>query len=294
MGADAPPVSEDYPSCYVLGFLKDFIRGSFMKEGAFALIDCLGFKGVWKKYENELDQLISQLGAIGKNTEPSVNAHIYPPEITVEDIPYDIKVRVLSDTVAISYTSISGVNVPKWQLVSMTNAIQHLMDKFIKELPHLPFRGCITYGQHIIEENFLVGPAVNEAAEYHEKAQGSFVWLLPSASADVDVFFESMCVAHQSGGYADVLRKRLDLICPKYPVPMKDGQHLTTRVISPIYQKQDAEIDELIELYSNAMSGGNIDVWIKREQTLKFLEHCKSLHRSAMEAEEAWQRSRVR
>lgn len=263
-----------------------------MKEGAFAIIDCLGFKGVWNKYENELDQLIKQLSAISRNAEQSVLDHIYPPGVPADDIQYDVKVRVLSDTVAISYTSISGINIPKYQLVSMTNAIKHIMDSFIKELPHLPFRGCITYGQHVIEENFLVGPAVNEAAEYHEKAQGSFVWLLPSASAVVDEFFESMSI--QSGEYGKVMRQRLNLICPEYPVPMKDGQHLTTRVVSPLYQKQDAEIDELIELYSKAMSGGNLDVWIKREQTLKFLDHCKTLHRAAMEAEDAWQRSRAR
>jgi hypothetical protein len=262
-----------------------------MNEGAFALIDCLGFKGVWKKYENELGSLMKQLSAISKNAEKSVLDHIYPSGVEPKDIQYDIKVRVLSDTVAISYSSISGVHVPKYQLVSMTNAIKHIMDSFIKELPHLPFRGCITYGMHIVEENFLVGPAVNEAAEFHEKAQGSFVWLLPSASTVVDDFFESMSI--QSGGYIDVMRKKLNLICPKYSVPMKDGQHLTTRVVSPIYQKQDAEIEELIELYSNAMKGGNIDVWIKREQTLKFLAHCKSLHRSAIEADEAWKRHRA-
>ncbi|HEV3469251.1 MAG TPA: hypothetical protein VG148_08015 [Pyrinomonadaceae bacterium] len=69
-----------------------------MREGAFALIDCLGFKGIWKRPDSAL--LLDKLENIVEKIQP---------QFLMRGIPYDllqrrfiIKPSLLSDSVAIS------------------------------------------------------------------------------------------------------------------------------------------------------------------------------------------------
>jgi len=45
------------------------------------------------------------------------------------------------------------------------------------------FRGCVTFGEHIAEDSFLLGQAVDEAASVAESTEGAFIWLTPKAQA---------------------------------------------------------------------------------------------------------------
>ena len=45
--------------------------------------------------------------------------------------------------------------------------------------PPLASRGCATFGRFDMAGNFLIGPAVDEAAELHELADGAFLWIPP-------------------------------------------------------------------------------------------------------------------
>jgi hypothetical protein len=58
-----------------------------------------------------------------------------------------------------------------------------LIAQFAYKAPKpLLFRGCVTYGSHLVRDSFFLGPAVDEAAEAFENAQGAFAWLTPDAS----------------------------------------------------------------------------------------------------------------
>jgi hypothetical protein len=46
----------------------------------------------------------------------------------------------------------------------------------------LPLRGCISFGRHLCEGNFLIGPAVDQAAEYMNEPEGAFIWVLPGVA----------------------------------------------------------------------------------------------------------------
>lgn len=157
-----------------------------MREGAFALIDCLGFKGIWKRTDPEL--LITKLSKI----EQIVHAEIQEgggsgPFKYLSFGPIKLHVRLLSDTVAISlqYEEQEGKSPENWQknfLVGVIcQAAVQILDLFLKNEPPLVLRGCVSYGEHLSEGNFIAGPAVDEAAEYMNVAEGAFVWLLPSA-----------------------------------------------------------------------------------------------------------------
>ena len=143
------------------------------------------------------------------------------------------------------------------------------MDLYIKGAPHLMLRGCITYGEHVTHENFLVGPAVDATAEYMNSAQGAFVWFLPPAAATVKhMIFPYMAKK-------DLLNKLFRALFPRYLVPIKNGHYIDTYSVNPFFGKTDDETVDIIKLYETAMVGDTMDIWMKRQHTIEFLEHCK-------------------
>lgn len=235
-----------------------------MKKGAFALIDCLGFKGLWK---NGHEQLLTKLSLIKTSVadglrEASKNSH-HPFHFHPDDFKPEI--RLLSDTVAISIQDKKKIEgYPALELLAIAVAVQIVIDLFLENEPHLLLRGCITHDTHLIKENFLIGPAVDETAAYMDSAQGAFVWFFPSAAKII----ESNFITHSPNLFFDVM-------CPSYQVPIKGGHYLNTRVINPIISKTSEVADRLIGVCAKAMDENRMDVWMKRQHTLEFLSYCK-------------------
>lgn len=157
-----------------------------MQEGAFALVDCLGFKGIWKRADPEL--LIQKLLKI----EEIVNEHLTSNALAFRHLsfgPIRVHVRLLSDTVAISlqYEKQVGKEPESWQtniLVPLIcDSIIRVLHLFLEGEPPLVLRGCVTYGEHLSNGNFIVGPAVDDAAEHMNIPEGAFVWLHPTAAS---------------------------------------------------------------------------------------------------------------
>lgn len=70
-----------------------------MQEGAFVLIDCLGFKGIWKRTDPAL--LLQKFSQLGSSIQATLDVleKIFQFD---EDASLRIHHRLLSDTVAIS------------------------------------------------------------------------------------------------------------------------------------------------------------------------------------------------
>jgi len=236
-----------------------------MKSGSFALIDCLGFKGIWREDHIALMAKLKSIDkAANKAAHDIVNPDIKP---TISD--QRLEVKLLSDTIAISLTWKKNEGSKFIQLVTMALIVQSLMDLFLKDTPHLLLRGCITYGQHVTQKNFLVGPAVDDTAEYMNCAQGAFIWFLPPA-ADI---IESKIETFYPG--IEIVKKSFEALFPKYKVPIKDSHYLNTYVVNPIYDKSPVDSDTIINLYKKIMGINKIDIWLKRQHTLEFLDQCK-------------------
>lgn len=291
-----------------------------MREGAFALIDCLGFKGIWKRTDPDL--LIKKLSKI----EQIVHAEIQEgggsgPFKYLSFGPMKLHVRLLSDTVAISlqYEELEGKTPENWQknfLVGIIcQAVIQVLDLFLKDEPPLVLRGCISYGEHLSEGNFIVGPVVDEAAEYMNIAEGAFVWLLPSAEdrymrmvarnfamlyvATPEVIVESWRVIKKRGYEIDAaIDMALDaaekygaetavetwmsimkpllttpIVIAPYDMPLKTGARLRCAILNPlVFQKTQEERRKAIETYSKVIAGNRLDLWLKNQHTLDFLE----------------------
>ena len=84
----------------------------------------------------------------------------------------------------------------------------------------LSFRGVVTCGRFAIDDRFLLGPAVDEAANLLDLADGPFVWLAPTAY-------------RSEHGFVDSEKAPWKKIAVLYDVPLKGGQRLQVRAVNP-------------------------------------------------------------
>ena len=285
-----------------------------MKEGAFALIDCLGFKGIWKRSDPAV--LVHKLQQI----EQTVHERVVSGVPAFEQLSYGpvrVRVRLLSDTVAISLQyqeqGSESPEPPQQNILLglVCDSVIKVLDLFIKGEPSLVLRGCVTYGAHLSEGNFIVGPAVDDAAEHLNLANGAFVWFHLSAAeryrqfvkrtklfVTPDIFllalerfkdpegkFSWLKRAIKEYGEQVVMQEFLPvmssifsspIVIDPYNLPLKNGGHLECPVVNPLALKtSEEERQATIELYSTVMSGRTLDIWLKRQHTMEFLKEAE-------------------
>lgn len=285
-----------------------------MREGAFALIDCLGFKGIWKRAEPE--KVLAKLRLVEEAIKSSLTR--FPNMLTqIENVPR-LKPHccLLSDTVAISMQFEEdqefefGYREEAFLTYIVCGAVIEILDLFLVSDPALILRGCITYGEHLSEGNFIVGPAVDEAAEHMNIAEGAFVWLHPNAASrygevmrrmtEFDSDFDSIKVvkmvanavdepeillnidravaAHGVAKLLPDLNKMMygfltHIVIDPYPMPVKGGGYLECAVINPLLTaKSPEDRQRKIEIYKSIIVGNRLDLWLKRQNTLAFLQ----------------------
>lgn len=284
-----------------------------MEEGAFALIDCLGFKGIWKRANPAL--LLQKLSQIEQTAVEQIAGKENLKHFSFS--PMTPRIRLLSDTVAISlqYEKKEGETPDEYQknylIVIACHIVIQILDSFITGEPYLVLRGCITYGEHISEGNFIVGPAVDEAAEHMNVAEGAFIWLLPSAAIRYrstrerwnallaldrpDILALAVEWRHKRGrdmtwaleiiekhgreAFGEVFRRvtrsaiAAPIVIDPYDMPLKSGARLRCPVINPLaFHKSAEERQALIGRYSSVISGSQVGIWLKHQHTLEMLE----------------------
>lgn len=123
--------------------------------------------------------------------------------------------------------------------------------------PPLLYRGAITVGRFAMDENFLLGPAVDEAAELMDMADGPFVWLAPTARRLRHVI-------------TDMSGPKWSEVAFEYDVPLKGGRVLPTRVMNPFLYSSPAERKKMEANILGAMNSAQIDVAVKRGNAQAF------------------------
>ncbi|MGB9178485.1 MAG: hypothetical protein WCB68_04490, partial [Pyrinomonadaceae bacterium] len=237
------------------------------------------------------------------------------PQFLMKGIPYDllqrrfvIKPSLLSDSVAISLQykdnaykkEVKGNKKGKksinnkrekrkdkkreksylvWLICASTIKI---LDLYLEDEPSMVLRGCITYGELDHKENFIVGPAVDVAAENMEVCQGAFVWLHPEAAAmyryAVEVQQETIKLLYAKKRRTKLLEgSKLSLAEPlivdQYNMPLKGGGRLLCPVINPLaFHKTEKKRQAVIKAYQKTLTDNHLDVMLKQQYTLEFLK----------------------
>jgi hypothetical protein len=97
-----------------------------------------------------------------------------------------------------------------------------------------------------------------------------------SRGKDVSLILEAMKTQgrDQIGeAFRDVSRQIMSMpLVIDYYMPLKSGAQLGCCVINPLaFNKSAKEREDVIELYSEVISGNRLDLWIKRQNTLSML-----------------------
>jgi len=106
-----------------------------------------------------------------------------------------------------------------------------------------------------MDGDFVLGPAVDEAAEFMGQAEGAFVWLAQSAKALVDTATKPIAPTFM-----------------KYEVPMKRGMHYQTYAVVPINLRTfdgDDNITQILRTFQKP--GVTVEILAKQQNTERFL-----------------------
>ncbi len=132
--------------------------------GAIALLDALGFKGIWKRFPAE--QILNTLATIQREVE----------ELKAEEshmgIPLVLEAHFFSDTIAISASIPDAPDVDVDTCGALLSSVAYgagLAQAVAACFePLLAYRGCIAVGKMATHGAFVIGEAVDEAAQYME------------------------------------------------------------------------------------------------------------------------------
>jgi hypothetical protein len=253
-----------------------------MKRGALVMMDALGFKGIWRNYDS--DRVLEKLSKLVQATNANLRQWTETNKLIEVNTPTPLpQATFLSDTVVIStpFVGTPGATpeadaFAEWmgvRYVAMFASI--LMAEALETKPRLLYRGCLTVGRFAAADAFLVGPAVDVAAELAPLAQGAFVWLDASARTALRV-----------GPGRDFGNHLVNLI--EHPVPLKGGDTLKTLAVMPfgVFHERKAREEMILQAQETLERGQDrIDVQIKAQRTLEFLRLCsESIERARIAA----------
>lgn len=161
-------------------------------DGYVGFLDVLGMKGRWLRQQprqivSDFESWYSLVTAVDSTTGiPTLD---YIPEVAIPPAtgskPPRLRTHVwaFSDTVAVLLDT-HGLATPE-----LTNRLSNaLAELFVSALDKdLLLRGAIAFGQFYAgrEGRILIGPAVDEAAEWYDKADWAGIHLTPSAGRSV-------------------------------------------------------------------------------------------------------------
>jgi hypothetical protein len=172
-----------------------------MQRGALAMFDALGFKGIWRRVsapEVVVDKLRRMQGSLEEYLRTTFGGDGQPALRDPANVLRSVQATFLSDTVTVAVVPKamdevgeglrgSGIVTPERLAASAVayaaTLSGHVMRAALGAPPAWAYRGCIAYGEFHMDDRFLVGEAVDEAAERMGAADGAFVWLAPSAKA---------------------------------------------------------------------------------------------------------------
>jgi hypothetical protein len=246
-----------------------------MKYGAVALFDALGFRGIWRKHD--VDAVLKKLQDLREGATHVVASF----QKTVESLFVGtnvkplLEVTLLSDTVIVSAT-VDGASddvMHAWSsLLLASYGASAVMALGGKDAPCLAYRGCVAYGAFEIDQAFIVGPAVDEAANGEMLAEAAIVWFSPTAEAVIQ------SAIAKYGSHAETATPWL-----LWDVPMKGGAVYHTHAVTPFFSAEIQEPDAsqilspvdaatLRERILATFDDSRLDVAIKKQHTQRFLD----------------------
>lgn len=224
-----------------------------MYTGAVALIDALGFRGIWGRHNP--DVVMNEMKSMKEWMEKRVHEQF-------SSQPWmQCHVAFLSDTIAISMALNEDTkDRAALSAIYLGDVISWVLDRRLRSSVPLAYRGAIALGSYDVSPHFLIGPAIDEAASAYDLAQGAFIWLTVEARDEVARWLKDQ-------------PENTHLV--KFDVPLKGGDTFNTYTLSPLVQAHGPDDANLLtRTLLGTFSGRNIDVAIKRQNTARHMRAC--------------------
>ncbi|MEW6686980.1 MAG: hypothetical protein AB1393_12390 [Candidatus Edwardsbacteria bacterium] len=152
------------------------------RDGAVAFLDALGVKGIWSRTDPK---------TVIKAWEDTIALFVKSVRIAEEKTDYiceEYHITAFSDTLIITLVGRDKGKEPRVLLPLMAEIITI---PFIHALlRRIYFRGVISIGKFCRSENFIIGPAIDEAAEWYTHPDWIGISTTPSASFGLDSLLE--------------------------------------------------------------------------------------------------------
>lgn len=202
-------------ACYVLGVTdeeQETTPAPAFRLGAIAMIDVLGWKGIWKRQEKQcqlapVETMQMLRGMLAKYqeqlVEPSLESArslpargdlsfgsafisdtvvIHSGVTPAEDASFDLFGHKLTgDKANNAYSSLADV-----QVLRVSKAVSLILRWAALAKTPLLFRGAVATGLYHADDNFIIGPAVDKAAEAMDLPGAAVVWCIPTTTNALD------------------------------------------------------------------------------------------------------------
>jgi hypothetical protein len=258
MTEDAEPTDSEFRQLFSREDLK--IKRAV---GAVALVDALGFRGIWKRFTSErVLQFLAR--ARERATKDAMMRLIFNRQ--------RISVIAFSDTLLVvafprdDAADGEGIAEAIEALAATVSFLQITGSGGEADDPKLAYRGCVAVGEVSVGGGLFVGEAVDEAADWYEEADAGLVWLTPSAARAA----------------SPTRNERVPSLVP-FDIPLKTGK-LSSLVVNPFLVQAAqsygtlASLDRLEQrLLKPFDSSSAVDVAIKKQNTARFLAAAKEV-----------------
>jgi hypothetical protein len=243
-----------------------------MTKCAIAMVDALGMRGSWRGPNGADDyrvlDTLSAAGAAAYGIRDYVNGALRAVFVNHFDVEPTVRVLSISDTIVIAaFGAADPGEKQAWGLVDLVSqGAAYVMRKAALTDRPLVYRGVVNFGRMLMSpDGFLLGPCVDEAAEAYETAEGAFIWLMPDADR---------LEAHE---YEPHVWRTMAF---EYDVPLKGGRTIRTTTLSPFVDTHDPrERAKIRNGYETAMASSRVDITVKRQNTLRFLDHVEQVQK---------------
>ncbi|MDB4958643.1 MAG: hypothetical protein JWO36_6212 [Myxococcales bacterium] len=233
-----------------------------MNTGAVVMLDALGFKGIWKRHPEVLEKLklmprIAEVtvGGFMKGVPAKSGLTLHP----------EVSTTFLSDTIVIGARMKGATDDvhDRWAEVALaalfTASIMSIGANV--KAPPLAYRGVISFGEFEIDGPFIVGPAIDEAAELMNMAEAAIAWLTPTARVIVNTAMK-----------ADPNMALGGMFLP-WAVPLKGGGTYDTFVAHPFAAPPlSGTAEEMRDKILSSFNNSRIEIQIKKQNTQRFLD----------------------